>query len=113
MKGEGRNTASLGPARTRLRLKARVAFDWSVERATLPDPAPPDAGLRSGESAAAGTASLDPLYTGELRGVVPENWSRDGWIMVTRDRMNRTDDPIVLARLRAELDAIEGRQNKH
>jgi len=53
-------------------------------------------------------APLDPLCTGELRGVVPENWSREGWIMVTKDRMNRTNDPVVLALLRAELDAIEG-----
>lgn len=51
---------------------------------------------------------LDPLYTGKLCGIVPENWSREGWLASVRDRMARTNDPVVLAMLRAELDAIEG-----
>lgn len=50
---------------------------------------------------------IDPLHTGRLTGKVPPGWSRDGWIMVTRDRMTRTNDPELLRLLQAELDAIE------
>jgi hypothetical protein len=51
---------------------------------------------------------IDPYHTGRLEGRVPSGWSRDGWIMVTKDWMRRTDDEVVLGLLRAELDAVEG-----
>jgi len=50
---------------------------------------------------------FDPLYTGRLDGKVPDGWSRDGWIMVTRDRMTRTDDKAMRERLQAEIEAVE------
>jgi len=51
---------------------------------------------------------FDPLYRGTLTGQVPPGWSRDGWIMVTRDRMCRTDDKAMRDRLQAEIDAVSG-----
>lgn len=50
---------------------------------------------------------IDPLHTGRLTGKVPSGWSREGWIMVTRDRMTHTNDEVVLGLLRAELSALE------
>ena len=49
----------------------------------------------------------DPLHTGRLEGRVPHGWTRNGWIAATRDRIVRTDDPVVRRMLQGELDAVE------
>lgn len=51
---------------------------------------------------------FDPLYRGTLTGKVPDGWSREGWVMVTRDRMHRTDDRAMRDRLQAEIEAVDG-----
>ena len=51
--------------------------------------------------------SIDPLYTARFTGLVPPNWTREGWIEAISSKMTRTDDPVVLAMLEAELEAIE------
>lgn len=56
--------------------------------------------------------TIDPLHTGRLEGRVPDGWTRDGWIMATKDRLRRLkerdDERTVTRMLQAELKAIEG-----
>ena len=51
---------------------------------------------------------VDALYTGRLTGKVPMGWTRDGWVIATRDRLKRTHDPVGRRRLKAELRSVEG-----
>jgi hypothetical protein len=85
-----------------------VCGDSSSKR-THAEPGPPPSPIPSDwVSIPLEQCIFDPLYIGTLTGKVPDGWSRDGWIMVTRDRMRRTDDKAMRARLQAEIDAVEG-----
>jgi len=79
---------------------------WS--KRTPAEPGPPPSPIPSDYAVIPWPIDIDPYHTGRLEGRVPSGWSRDGWIMVTRDRMKRTNDEVVLGMLRAELDAVEG-----
>lgn len=69
-------------------------------------PGPPGAFAQDAIATPMWTASAEALYSGALTGSVPAGWSRDGWIDSLRDRMARTDDPVVRRMLKRELDAI-------
>jgi len=83
--------------------------DVSWHKRISTEPVPPSL-IPSDYSAIPWPIDIDPLHLGldGLTGRVPDGWSRDGWIMVTKDRMKRTDCLIVLGMLQAELGAIEG-----
>ena len=55
---------------------------------------------------------FDPLYTGTLTGEVPHGWTRDGWIISLKDRMTRTDDPVMLDMLNRELKSVSESKTK-
>lgn len=49
---------------------------------------------------------IDPLYRGVIDGEVLAGWTLEGHLAQRRDQMRRTDDPLMRARLQADIDAI-------
>lgn len=49
---------------------------------------------------------IDPLYRGVIDGRRWPGWTLEGQIAKRRDQMRRTDDPVIRARLQADIEAI-------